>query len=146
MSLAHTLQPVQPAAPSSYNFLTPEQHVVRAALYLTLAPLNAAHNISSAFKESLAAQLLPSLRQTDLSNMWFPCLDLFLWVLCTTAWVFDGEDDEIFEWIVGHVARVTKALGITTRTQLVDLLRGFVYPRRQVGTTVERLWERISEV
>lgn len=78
--------------------------------------------------------------------MWFPCLDLFLWVLCITAWVFEGEDEETFEWIAEHMSRTVKVLGIGTQRELEELLRGFIYPRRQVGSMVERLWEKVQEV
>lgn len=74
--------------------------------------------------------------------MWFPCLDLLLWVLAVTAWVF--EDEEEFAWIAGEAAFVTRALRIDSAEELEGVLRGFVYPTSHFGGVLERLWVRVQ--
>ena len=113
------------ALPFMADGITPEQDVVRLALYLSCKPTLISSPLTATLTDSMATQIYNSLRKSSGSSGWSSCPMLLLWALSIAASICLEANQR--SWITREIAVLTKSLNLETQEEMEEILTGFFY-------------------
>jgi hypothetical protein len=126
------------ALPFTADAITPEQDVVRLALYLSCKPTLISTPLTATLSDSMATQIYNALWKSSGSSSWSSCPSLLLWALSVAASICFEENQR--SWIMREIAVLTKYLNLETQEEMEEILTGFFYVLEHFGDSLRTVW------